>query len=170
MNDSNDYHYLEDSIFNRKRQIMCMEDKYMDIQKKSGHLSKLLGIIFFVPTLLLLLNMHYVLLLNFGIPSLFISPASVMVLALITGIGAKIGEKIYDDKIGTCEETIQRLKDEREQYKKQLEKVKKRRITSNKEEIVSPETIIKQHNITEEIAPQISGKPKVLLKSTKKQH
>ena len=119
--DDNNYHYLEDIIFNKGRQIVCVEKKYMNMQTKSGHLSKLLGALVFIPSLFLIANVHYILFLNFGLPSLFITPASAMVLALLTGIGAKIGERIYAGKIGKCEEMIQRLKEETDKYQKQLE-------------------------------------------------
>ena len=124
MNDCFNHHYLEDRILNKERQIICTEKQYNEEKNKLSHFPKVIGGIVFVPLLLLASMIHYQLLLNFGFPSLYITPVSFLTLMVITGTVIKISQNKCDEKVSKLQQTIQRLEKEKAGYAKQLQKVK----------------------------------------------
>ena len=130
--DKIDHHYLEDRIFNKEKQIMRTENQYVILQAKKNKFSNALGIVIFIPALILALDLHYTMFLNFGVSSLFLTPISGLILVSLIGAGHKIGNNIYVDKINKCQRTIQRLKEEKERYEKQLEKRRTLRASKQK--------------------------------------
>lgn len=118
-NDSPD---LKNKILKTELQIIDVNEQYKKLQDKSDFLAKSVSILVFLPSLFLITNMHYTLFKSFGVPSLFIAPASVMVLAFLTGVGFKAGENVHSKKLKQLQTTIETLQDKKDEYQEQLQK------------------------------------------------